>query len=75
MIYYGILLHPAPGNVLLENAIVGFLSIVAGPIICLLMKFWTSDRRRILIILFITTASLVLMMGKHNFQPPRHSVI
>ena len=65
MIYYGILLDSAPGNVLLGNAIVGFLSFVAGPIICLWMKFGTSDRRKIMIILYITTASLVLIMGKH----------
>ena len=65
MIYFGILLDPVPGNVLLGNAIVGLLSFVAGPIICLWMKFWISERRKILIILYITTASLVLIMGKH----------
>ena len=66
MIYFGILLDPAPGNVLLGNTIVGFLSFVAGPIICLWMKFGTSERRKIMIILYITTASLVLIMGNHN---------
>ena len=65
MIYFGILLDPVPGNVLLGNAIVGLLSFVAGPILCLWMKFWISERRKILIILYITTASLVLIMGKH----------
>ena len=66
MVYYGILLDPAPGNVLLGNLIVGFLSVIAGPIMCLLIKLGMSKRRNLLMILYITTASLILLMGKKN---------
>ena len=63
MVYYGILLDPAPGNVLLGNFIIGLLSVVAGPVMCLLIKLGMRKRRELLMILYGVTASLILLMG------------
>ena len=63
MIYYGILLDPAPGNVLLGNFIAGILSVISGPVMIILMNFGMTKRRTLLLILYSITASLILVMG------------
>lgn len=76
MIYYGILLDPAPGNVLLGNFIAGILSVISGPVMIILMNLGMTKRRTLLLILYSITASLILVMGlTRKFSNPTLSLV
>ena len=62
MLYYGIMFSPTP-DVLMNNFILGILSTVAGPLMCILMTSRFSYRRLSLGSLFMITGLTVLSMA------------
>ena len=62
MLYFGIMFTPTP-DVLMNNLILGSLSTMAGPLMCILMKSRFSGRRLSLGTLFMLTGSAVLIMA------------
>ena len=62
MLYYGIMFSPTP-NVLMNNFLLGLLSFVAGPLMCILMKSRFSYRRLSLGTLYLLTGLFVLSMA------------
>ena len=62
MLYYGIIFSTTP-NVLLNNFLLGVLSALAGPMMCILMKSKFSNRRTLLGSLYIITGLSVLAMA------------
>jgi len=63
MLYYGIIMGTIPGGILINNLIYGLLSIVAGPLMCLLLKTRFANRRLSLSVLYFISAIAVLLMA------------
>lgn len=63
MLYYGIILGTIPGGVLVNNLILGILSTIAGPLMCILLKSRLSNRRLLLSALYLISGVTVLLMA------------
>jgi len=62
MVYYGIMFSPSK-KVLINNAMFGLLSTIAGPMMCILMRSRFAHRRLALSTLYMITGLFVLSMG------------
>lgn len=62
MLYYGIILGGIPGGVLLNNAILGLLSLLSSPAMNLLLYYY-ANRREILSGAYILCGIAVIIMG------------
>ena len=63
MLYYGIILGGIPGGLLLNNCILGLLSVIAAPILNIFLNGQYAYRRVLLGFMYFICGSLVIMMG------------
>ena len=63
MLYYGIILGGIPGGLLLNNCILGLLSVIAAPILNLFLNGQYAYRRVLLACMYCICGSLVVIMG------------
>lgn len=63
MLYFGIVFGRIPGGVLFNNFILGALSTIFGPVMCLLMRSRFPYRRPLLATLYLITGMSVLTMA------------
>lgn len=63
MVFFGILMGDLPGGVLLNNAYIGIMSIMGGPLMCFLMSSRFAYRRRILVVQYSMIGLLCCLMA------------